>query len=106
PHTLSVWLSAWYRSKSATHLGSRWLDQRGLEMVAMGCRSLGYAVVTSGSGHWASLWASSISLSPDCVTGLRGGLELGRALALRTGVAHDCDDLWVLICLFLVCSWF
>ena len=28
-------------------------------------------------GHWAS----PISLSPDCVTGLRGGLELGRALA-------------------------
>ena len=23
--TLSVWLSAWYKSRSATHLGSRWL---------------------------------------------------------------------------------
>uniref|UniRef100_A0A2N9EJ66 Uncharacterized protein n=1 Tax=Fagus sylvatica TaxID=28930 RepID=A0A2N9EJ66_FAGSY len=36
----------------------------------------------------ASRWASAISLSPDCVTGLRGGLELGRASAPRTGVAH------------------
>jgi hypothetical protein len=38
------------------------------------------------------------SLDPD--------LSLRRARAPRTGVAHDCDDLWVLICLFLVCSWF
>uniref|UniRef100_A0A2N9HIS8 AAA+ ATPase domain-containing protein n=1 Tax=Fagus sylvatica TaxID=28930 RepID=A0A2N9HIS8_FAGSY len=46
---------------------------------------------------WASRWASPISLSPDCVTGLRGGLELGRAPAPRTGVAHMIDDLrWVL----------
>uniref|UniRef100_A0A2N9FFD3 Pentatricopeptide repeat-containing protein n=1 Tax=Fagus sylvatica TaxID=28930 RepID=A0A2N9FFD3_FAGSY len=48
---------------------------------------------------WALRWASSISLSPDCVTGLRGGLELGRAPAPapRTGVAHMIDDLrWVL----------
>uniref|UniRef100_A0A2N9IEG0 Uncharacterized protein n=1 Tax=Fagus sylvatica TaxID=28930 RepID=A0A2N9IEG0_FAGSY len=37
---------------------------------------------------WASRWASAISLSPDYVTGLRGGLELGRAPAPRTGVAH------------------
>uniref|UniRef100_A0A2N9FHT0 Uncharacterized protein n=1 Tax=Fagus sylvatica TaxID=28930 RepID=A0A2N9FHT0_FAGSY len=29
-------------------------------------------------------------------------LSLRRARAPRTGVAHDCDDLWVLICLFLV----
>uniref|UniRef100_A0A2N9GWY8 Uncharacterized protein n=1 Tax=Fagus sylvatica TaxID=28930 RepID=A0A2N9GWY8_FAGSY len=66
-------------------------------MVAMGCRSLGFVAVASGSSHWASRWASPISLSPDCVTGLRGGLELRRAPAPRTGVAHDCDDLWVLI---------
>ena len=62
----------------------------------MGCRSLGFVMVASESSHWASL----ISLSPDCVTGLHNGLELGRALAPRTDVAHDCDDLWVLICLF------
>ncbi len=75
-------------------------DRLGFEMVAMGCRSLGFATVASGSGHCASLWASPISLSPDCVTGLRDGLELRHALAPRTDVAHDCDDLWVLICLF------
>jgi hypothetical protein len=33
-------------------------------------------------------------------------LSLRRARAPRTCVAHDCDDLWVLICLLLVCSWF
>ena len=37
---------------------------------------------------WASRWALSISLSLDCVTGLCGGLELERAPAPRTGVAH------------------
>ncbi len=63
----------------------------------MGCRSLGFAAVASESSHWALRWASPISLSPDCVTGLRGGLELGRAPAPRTGVAHMIDDLrWVL----------
>ena len=38
-------------------------DRRGLEMVAMGCRSLGFTAVASESGHWAL----PISLSPDCV---------------------------------------
>ena len=71
----------------------------------MGCRSLDFAVVASGSGlrgsHkwiWASQWVSPISLSPDCVTGLCGGLELECAPAPRTGVAHDCDDLrWIAV---------
>uniref|UniRef100_A0A2N9HD44 Uncharacterized protein n=1 Tax=Fagus sylvatica TaxID=28930 RepID=A0A2N9HD44_FAGSY len=59
----------------------------------------------SGSGLLGGLrggrkriWALPISLSPDCVTGLRGGLELERALAPRTGVAHMivmiCGGLW------------
>ena len=75
-------------------------DRRGLEMVAMGCRSLDFAAVASGSGLHGShkrTWASPISLSLDCVTGLHGGLELERAPAPRTGVAHMIDDLrWVL----------
>uniref|UniRef100_A0A2N9HPK8 Uncharacterized protein n=1 Tax=Fagus sylvatica TaxID=28930 RepID=A0A2N9HPK8_FAGSY len=65
-------------------------------MVAMGCRSLDFAAVASESGLRGGrkrIWASPISLSPDCVTGLRGGLELGRTAAPRTSVAHMIDDL-------------
>ena len=77
-----------------------------------------FVAVASGSGlrcglcggHkliWASRWALSISLSLDCVTGLCGGLELERAPAPRTGVAHMIDDLrWVLRWIAMGCGGF